>query len=115
MAAPVDANFWLDLLKNQGVSLMLVLWFIWMVSFRVWPFYTNIYLPKLDTERKDLTANMASVASALIEVNTNLELLNRRTEYIEEALRSQLLEQKKARNTRTRSAAKPKASKEKAA
>jgi hypothetical protein len=79
----LDADFWINLVKSQGVALMLVIWFIWFITFRAWPFYTTRYIQ----ERNDQNALLGTMTNTLVEIKVSLENLHSRTEYIDEGVR----------------------------
>lgn len=80
---PLDANFWTELIKTQGLAIALVVWFIAlttyivirfsnMFSVRMWPWITEVYFPAQEQRRMELNNTLILLSNAVANNTTNL-------------------------------------------
>lgn len=88
MPGNLDTNFWLNLLQNQGVAMFLVLWFVLFITFRVWPWWTGVYIPMRAKKEDELQSTLVTLTNAVIEMKGLTTAVSHRTEYVEEIARN---------------------------
>lgn len=79
------ATFLFQFLQNQGVGLLLVLWFIWMVTTRWSPWLLNVYFPSQQKIQMELNANLIALTESWTQNSGRVELLERTTQRLENA------------------------------
>lgn len=50
----MDFGVWLgDYLKSNGLATFLILWGVWFVTFKAWPWWSGVYIPQRLQLEKD--------------------------------------------------------------